>query len=491
MAKGNKPGSSQYKETANNTKTYNHGNDIHNGASGGDSEEQDNGRREMAGAPTFQGRRRSDKQQETLDLTKAQFSKDSRQTSWNHNHHQKKSKVLPSRQDFNGSVQQSYVSPATPTPQDLEEDGDLDCKDTEDQLIGVVYTENVLIAQETQSPKDQERSDELVCVNTDTYYVTNILPSSKNHEEIVQSMCFQKNIAVKHKERLTRTEECGHCENGFHATVRHDFPSQQAKGRTVFEQCKQKVGLVRCLTCGNWGTCFRIGKCNIATCWHVISKCTDHPITAVFYYQGPNQQDTWVYRMGEKYIDKNLDFAICELCNNDKSFPPAFTKFRHSTHADGCSEGLVYLTCFQKDATDQIKLDVHCDTVRLNSKTLDDDRLYNLNLMAMEKYPNNTPKNRPYGDANLHRDNGHVPLLCKVTHGGSGGVGVSLDGNGYVVVDFMYRRGFPGFFYETNTETALTTDEKEEFPGCLRMEVGFDIRTMIRKSGQGLWECGE
>ncbi|OWF38790.1 uncharacterized protein LOC110465893 [Mizuhopecten yessoensis] len=420
----------------------------------------------------------------------------------------KKSKVLPARQDFNVSVQQPDVSSATQTVQDPESrvfcDGtnEVDkvntatpdnaklCSNFEpvngpiiqdkEQLIG----EDVIIAEETPSLPEQERSDELVCGKKDVSCVTNILPSSKNHEEIVKATSCQEIRARKHPIRLTRTGKCGVYKNCFHVTKEHDFPCHKAKEGIVFEQCKQKVGLVRCMICGNWGTCFRIGKCYILTCYHVISKCTgtDHQIKAFFRNQGPNQRDTWDYKIREKNIDKKIDFAICELYSDGKSFPPAFTNFRDSTHADSSSECLVYLICFQDDAN-QIKLDVHYDTVRLNSNTFDSDRLNNLNRMVKEKYPKYIEKQSIYWDADSHRYYGHVPLLSKVTHGGSGGVGVSFDGNGNVVVDFMYKAGFPGFF-----ETA-STDEKENFPICLCVEVGSKIRTIMKKSDKELWEC--
>ncbi|XP_060078364.1 uncharacterized protein LOC132557852 [Ylistrum balloti] len=486
MARGHLPTDEGYKHTENNSRHDHNDSTVQNGASGGFS----NGKDSRTGQDllTEKGGKLQQAEQLTVDQTKVlppvDYFKTDSQCS------KQTGKVLPSRPSIPRSTQHSTVSSPSPflPAADVEEDCDTDTPCTVQTnpiavlLSRAVNREGTNFAEETQ-PSQPVQGDRVISYKSPSHL--------QQSTDVLGELPLEELNKRQHQERLnTRIGDCDKCDNGFHPTVVHDFDSHQGKEKDVLKACGQKVGQISCSTCSYLGTCFRIGDRNIVTCRHVIySKCLqgNHDITAIFYKQELSCQSKLVYKLKEIPIrNADVDIIILKLDDNGRGFPPAFTKFNKADYT--IEEYLVYIAFFQKNlATNEIKLAVNCNTVRLKDDKLDSEHLYDQNLEMMEKFPCFKGE-LPYGYSDEHRKSGSVLLLSDVTHGGSGGVGIFLDASGDPVVDFVYCRGYPSFYYITKTETALKKFEKQKFPACWRMETGIKVKKGIEISDPTLWQ---
>ncbi|XP_033748945.1 uncharacterized protein LOC117333649, partial [Pecten maximus] len=194
--------------------------------------------------------------------------------------------------------------------------------DTDIRPSGAVKKEKTLVTEESQEP---DSSGQVVSAQKDTSLFPNLVLNTERSNG-TRPPVYTKGTGEEHQKRLIPKNTCQGCKGGFHPANRHDFVSHLHGRDILWRECRQKVGLVRCQQCGDLGTCFRIGRQSVVTCNHVISKCTckGHDVTADFFYQEAKQQSTISYRMSEKQIHKELDFAILELCDNGTGyFPPA------------------------------------------------------------------------------------------------------------------------------------------------------------------------
>ncbi|XP_060071258.1 uncharacterized protein LOC132551166 [Ylistrum balloti] len=326
---------------------------------------------------------------------------------------------------------------------------------------------------------------------------------------------LRKKAKIYHKMRMNLRNESdpGCFEYCIHPTQKHDWQNHGAKKKLIYNYAAVRTGHLfqRERNTDHYkevGTCSHVGDGFVFTCYHCISDvlyrdgCPNELLLeqdlAVLFPkdinicpgQGLNQ---YSFKPFLHSFSESLDYAVLRLdLGKAEQIPPHYARYSNDNESQ---EHPVYIAGYQlhskhkhgKLVVDATALKLPLDTLSLDfvegwSKKLKDCfQVKNEKLQGILQF--RIPTYYP-----ITRCGKNFPVLSSLISGASGGFGLSYTPQDEVpVVNFMYRSGYPAFFYNShfcNTTASFHEENlaiQKGFYPCWSFQAGIPMKIIVEE----------
>lgn len=342
-----------------------------------------------------------------------------------------------------------------------------------------------------------------------------LLQTAKNPAYIEKYCQLKKTVKINHKQRFETDIDCTKDNSCFHPKMNHDWIKHDTKTVQIYNYAASRTGhlWVRERNSNVYresGTCSHIGNGFVLTCYHCIEEilfsrfgwmyeqCLEQDLVVTFPEIGSEKlhhgSNVIKYAFEPTLFShsEDLDYAVLRMNpSNWESLPPHYTNHTNTTLD---KEIPVYIAGYQLHPDYYYgKFKTDARALKLPKKSINLDKVQNWSKKLKNNFQSNITK------INNQKDPWHstyypvkqcerfIPVLSSLIQGASGGFGLTLhpEAEFKPVVNFMYRAGYPKFYYNSfldNGSSSVCEDRlaiQNGFSPCWTFQEGVPIGKIL------------